>query len=49
MTPLSTSGCAEFHGAVGFLITVRENTVIYVQTSMFWYQKCPESGIELGV
>ena len=49
MTPLSTSWCAESHGAVGFFITARENTVIHVQTSIFGYQECPESGIELGV
>ena len=49
MIPLSTSWRAESHGAVGFFITARENTVIHVQTSIFWFQKCPKSGIELGV
>ena len=49
MTQLGTSWRAESHGSVGFLITAREDTVIHVQTSIFWYQKYPESGIESGV
>ena len=44
-----TSWCAESYGAVGFLITAKENTVILVQTSIFLYQKCPQTGIELGI